>query len=453
MRRVKPGRSTKQKREVPPLTAPLSELTKSYDNIPIKDMNEWVNRSVEKRLQECGKKEGYIPRPMNSFMMYRSAYAERTKNWCLQNNHQVVSSVSGESWPMEPPEIRDLYIEYARQERENHAKAHPDYKFCPSKADAPSRRKRTTTTNEPDDDESVTLEEPDYDWQPSKRKNTKGKARARRAKPLPHKPTYPAQLEFQNEYEAHAQPRPFNTEQSTFEFNNPGQNCPPRLGSLQLGEYYQTVVNSNSLGTARVEDVSLRKAEGPQSHYAYAQPLLGLPGAHHYELLDQQPGEASSLVTSDPHAALPLDPQLDPLFSEFDLDQLGTLDSSLSELIFKDFNQAGLFESLHGESRQRNGSQQEYEDGADNVYQNSPRNEYPNEYQNGYQNVYRDLYENEDQDGDHEEQPSEHKNISEDLLSPKSSRTTRPRMKIEKLEHEPGDDEPRSKLESPKGVA
>ncbi|KAF2763737.1 hypothetical protein EJ03DRAFT_283525, partial [Teratosphaeria nubilosa] len=97
-------------------------------------MDAWVNRSAEVRRQEVEKRNGYVTRPMNSFMLYRSAFAERTKHWCLQNNHQVVSSVAGESWPLEPQEVRDQYNDWAKLERANHAAAHPGYKFSPSKS-------------------------------------------------------------------------------------------------------------------------------------------------------------------------------------------------------------------------------------------------------------------------------------------------------------------------------
>ena len=104
----------------------MSVLTKDFD-VPIKNLEDWVNRPFDVRKREVEKRNGYITRPMNSFMLYRSAYAERAKSWCLQNNHQVVSSVAGESWPLEPSEIRDMYNEYAKVERINHQNAHPTY--------------------------------------------------------------------------------------------------------------------------------------------------------------------------------------------------------------------------------------------------------------------------------------------------------------------------------------
>ncbi|KAF2094614.1 hypothetical protein NA57DRAFT_46480, partial [Rhizodiscina lignyota] len=103
-------------------------------------MDAWVNRSASVRRKEVEDRKGYITRPMNSFMLYRSAYAERTKQWGLHNNHQVVSSMAGESWPLEPPEVRDHYNELAKLERANHQAAHPDYKFSPSKTSTSRKR-------------------------------------------------------------------------------------------------------------------------------------------------------------------------------------------------------------------------------------------------------------------------------------------------------------------------
>ncbi|KAG9689774.1 hypothetical protein KCU95_g9155, partial [Aureobasidium melanogenum] len=115
------------------LQAPLSVLTKDSDT-PLRDMEAWANRSVEERRSEVTK-ANKIARPMNRFMLYRSAYAERTKKWCDQNNHQIVSKVTGQSWKkLEPKEIKDYYDRLATIERENHQRAFPEYKFSPAKA-------------------------------------------------------------------------------------------------------------------------------------------------------------------------------------------------------------------------------------------------------------------------------------------------------------------------------
>jgi hypothetical protein len=108
-------------------------LTKDSET-PLRDMEAWANRSVEERRAEVAK-TNKIARPMNRFMLYRSAYAERTKKWCDQNNHQIVSKVTGQSWKkLEPKEIKDYYDRLATIERENHQRAFPEYKFAPAKA-------------------------------------------------------------------------------------------------------------------------------------------------------------------------------------------------------------------------------------------------------------------------------------------------------------------------------
>ncbi|RAH86443.1 hypothetical protein BO86DRAFT_110526 [Aspergillus japonicus CBS 114.51] len=127
------GRKLKDRESRPHVDKPLSELTKHLTHIPIKDMESWVHRSVETRRQEVAKKNGKIARPMNSFMLYRSAFAERAKEWFSQNNHQVVSEAAGDSWKLEPAEIRGKYEHLATVEKTNHLKAHPGYKFSPAK--------------------------------------------------------------------------------------------------------------------------------------------------------------------------------------------------------------------------------------------------------------------------------------------------------------------------------
>lgn len=116
-------------------TVPLSESTKDLTHIPIRDMESWVHRPIKVRMQEVAKRNGRVARPMNSFMLYRSAYAERAKELHSQNNHQVVSETAGDSWKLESRAIREKYEYLATIEKNNHLQAHPGYKFSPSKKD------------------------------------------------------------------------------------------------------------------------------------------------------------------------------------------------------------------------------------------------------------------------------------------------------------------------------
>lgn len=133
---------------------PLSEMTAEYD-VPVEDMMAWVNRSNEERWDEVqNKHKNKIPRPMNSFMLYRRAFKERIKKWGAQgDNNQLISSVAGISWNLESRELKEFYAKIADIERHNHAKAFPDYKFTPNK----SMKKRDRDENDADDSD------PDWD--------------------------------------------------------------------------------------------------------------------------------------------------------------------------------------------------------------------------------------------------------------------------------------------------
>ena len=330
---VKSRKATKNskndKPKVPKLDAPLSELTKGYNNIPLKNMDEWVNRSAEVRRNEVEKRNGYVTRPMNSFMLYRSAFAERTKIWCLQNNHQIVSSVSGESWPMEPPDVREQYNEYARIERDNHHKAHPGYKFSPSKAQN-SARKRKGISEEPED-ENPSDQDPDFEWRPSSTRNSRIKPGKRQGQAAG--------------YQKNSTPRSdagFGLQQSDLGYNpssyqasNPGKPLPARMGEHDTyGQYYQTTVHQNENGH-NIEDVYLRRMNIPYGHYRSAPPVISLPGARHYELI----GNGAFDNTPEPVN----ENQVDPTLLAYDNSFADHANGFINEQQFKDYNDDLLF--------------------------------------------------------------------------------------------------------------
>ncbi|MCJ1380497.1 hypothetical protein MMC17_003602 [Xylographa soralifera] len=314
--------------KVPKLDAPLSELTKNYDQVPVKNMEEWVNRSAEVRNKEVEKRNGYVTRPMNSFMLYRSAYAERTKIWCLQNNHQVVSSVSGESWPMEPPHIREKFNEYARIERDNHQKAHPGYKFSPSKAQN-SSRKRKGTNEKTDDDDASDQHDLDFDWRPAGER----RPRVKSTKRLGREAGYPVNSTLYNEVGYGIQSTVSELNRSSYQVTNPGKPLPTAMSDHDMyGQYYQTETYQR-FNDPNIQDVLIRRTDGPGMLVGAAPPVIGLPGAHHYELLNHDP---QGLVQNMG------DSQVDPLL-RFDAEYLQQSGSFISEQQFKDFNDDMLF--------------------------------------------------------------------------------------------------------------
>ncbi|OBT60165.1 hypothetical protein VE03_10302 [Pseudogymnoascus sp. 23342-1-I1] len=158
-KKIMKGKKTKTENGLTRLEEPLSVLTRTCAHVPVVDIEAYVNRSVETRRKEVedGKNPGKVKRPMNSFMLYRKAYQNRTKNWCLKNNHQVISQLCGDSWPLEPVNLRAQFKEWARIERKNHENAHPGYKFSPAKAATAKAAKRKVSVSDEE------LGQEDYD--------------------------------------------------------------------------------------------------------------------------------------------------------------------------------------------------------------------------------------------------------------------------------------------------
>ncbi|KAF3928852.1 hypothetical protein ABW20_dc0101990 [Dactylellina cionopaga] len=281
-KRKPPTLSKAEKPKVPKLDRPLSELTKDYSNLPIRDMERWVHRGLEERRREVEKRDGHVARPMNSFMLYRSAFAERTKQWCLQNNHQVVSSVSGASWPLEPAWIREKYNEFARIERINHQAAHPGYKFSPSKNLPPPIRRRKHSSDGEDETEAYSSDVGlgDLMHEPLQISQLTLKKKKQRPKTTEFKQSSPLPDEMSTAIispVASLQEQPLNlslslrlqtgAQKSSYEAVNPGRPAPMGMATVEPnGTYYQTIVRptaSANVGNAMVEDVTIRKTAAP----------------------------------------------------------------------------------------------------------------------------------------------------------------------------------------------
>ncbi|KAB8069851.1 hypothetical protein BDV29DRAFT_161026 [Aspergillus leporis] len=123
--------STLQDRHETQLSAPLSELAKDTTHVTIRETENWVHRSTETRRQEVTQRLRKIPRPMNSFLLYRKAYSGLAKEFLAQSHHCMLSIVIGKSWRMESQEIRYRFADLADIERKNHMEAHPSYKYSP----------------------------------------------------------------------------------------------------------------------------------------------------------------------------------------------------------------------------------------------------------------------------------------------------------------------------------
>ena len=252
------------------LPGPMSEVTKG-SKVSVEDTLAFVNRSIDDRKKEVeAKKDKKIPRPMNSFLLYRKAYQERIKEWTDQKNHQKVSEVAAASWQgYESVELKNRYADYAKLERDNHHLAWPNWKFKPKKG--PNKRKE----NESDMGDGD-LSDPcdtDPEWAP----NTSGKSQTKQVRRIAHGPwAGPSTTSYKAVY-----PNPFPSHRSAFQAPNPGKlpPAPMNVGNGQ-GLYYQQVGTPGNHRGIQVEDIRWSQNSAPNTQSVSGPShVSGLPGA------------------------------------------------------------------------------------------------------------------------------------------------------------------------------
>ncbi|CAB4438637.1 unnamed protein product [Rhizophagus irregularis] len=88
------------------------------------------------------------PRPLNSFMIYRREYQKKIKE---QNPNILLSELSrisksaADKWASEPQQVKQIYAEKARAEKERHMKLYPNYVYCPRRPSRSKQRKKSAS--------------------------------------------------------------------------------------------------------------------------------------------------------------------------------------------------------------------------------------------------------------------------------------------------------------------
>ncbi|KAK3337309.1 hypothetical protein B0T19DRAFT_455022 [Cercophora scortea] len=282
----------KAPKNMPVLNEPMSQVKLDKD-IPVANIEEYVNRSSEVRREEIehGKNPGRVKRPMNAFMLYRKAYQLRAKEWADQHNHQVVSRVCGLSWPKEPDHIREQYKRWAELERDNHQKAHPDYKFTPSKPQKPQKYQDTKFDHHSDgslDDFDTWAGRPGS----RNRSTTKTPNDDFDSDYYPSRPVY-----GMSQYplgDLHGMGMS-SLGRSDFGYSNPGKPMPAPYDHRELaGQYYETHIRNppRYLPAGMIEDVMMRKTPSPslvfQQHSSSQHSHHGLGGGGQYHQQQHQ---------------------------------------------------------------------------------------------------------------------------------------------------------------------
>lgn len=248
---------------------PLSVMCKRVTDVQDADIEAWVHRSMDERRREVeADKNHKIKRPMNAFMLYRKHHQNRVKMRFSHENHQIVSAVCGQGWAQELKEVIDQYNEWARIERDNHARAFPDYKFTPSKS---KKAKKPGCGYESDDDWE--LPEPkdvfDTGLPPSGGSSRTPSTRARSADRHPDADYHPGGRVVYPSSSSAYQPHPSHPSHarniSHYSYQNPNKPLPAGYNTaLPQSEYYAQSVQT----------------VGPPHHYGHQQSMPH-PGYHH----------------------------------------------------------------------------------------------------------------------------------------------------------------------------
>ncbi|KAG0365449.1 Casanova, partial [Mortierella sp. AD032] len=86
-------------------------------------------KAITSRTARTASKPFKVPRPANSFMLYRAENGKKYPGLVATE----LSAKLGEAWRKEPKDVRDRYEELAEQAKREHALKYPGYKFAPVK--------------------------------------------------------------------------------------------------------------------------------------------------------------------------------------------------------------------------------------------------------------------------------------------------------------------------------
>ncbi|BGP42246.1 hypothetical protein JCM10449v2_006251 [Rhodotorula kratochvilovae] len=97
------------------------------------------------------KPAGHVPRPMNSFMLYRSAQLKELGEYRDESGTKLqqadLSRLIAVKWREESAEVREGYTRRALQEKELHALRYPDYAFRPKATRRASAKGKAVITS------------------------------------------------------------------------------------------------------------------------------------------------------------------------------------------------------------------------------------------------------------------------------------------------------------------
>ncbi|RDX43965.1 HMG-box, partial [Lentinus brumalis] len=82
-----------------------------------------------------------IPRPRNAFILFRSAMCEELRKEPVETDHRMISRIIGKVWKTLDATTKAYYNHLAAQEKEEHSRLYPGYRFNPQARIAPPKRR------------------------------------------------------------------------------------------------------------------------------------------------------------------------------------------------------------------------------------------------------------------------------------------------------------------------
>ncbi|KAF7335618.1 putative transcription factor SOX-14 [Mycena venus] len=98
------------------------------------------NESYPAPLVSPDSNAGHIPRPRNAFICFRSEYVKAPKGASV--NQTVLSCGAAEVWRGMDDEERAPFVLMAQEEKEEHARMYPNYRYAPGSTSGASRKNK-----------------------------------------------------------------------------------------------------------------------------------------------------------------------------------------------------------------------------------------------------------------------------------------------------------------------
>ena len=146
------SRVSYNKRALAETTTINEHLFQTINNPHIDNNNQTVMMNAQQPLSQRSSKRRRNrdppPRPLNSFTIYRREYQKKIKE---QNPNILLSELSrisksaADEWANEPQQVKQIYAEKARAEKERHMKLYPNYVYCPRRPSRSKQRKKSGT--------------------------------------------------------------------------------------------------------------------------------------------------------------------------------------------------------------------------------------------------------------------------------------------------------------------